>query len=124
MHGAPIYRLSTPRDVGMLRIRRQRRRFAPQNRRFVASALSATGTRPTLPAVADRRTLMKTINRLMILAAAVAVNAAALATVHVAMVAGMERALAANAEPEYVVINSPRTAQGLARTNCPAPKTL
>lgn len=67
---------------------------------------------------------MKTTNRLMILAAAVAVNAAALATVHVAMVAGMQRALAANAELEYVVVSAPRTPQGIARTNCPAPKAL
>ena len=67
---------------------------------------------------------MKTTNRLVILAAAVAVNAAALAILHVAMVAGMERALAANAEPEYVVVSAPRTGPGLASTNCPAPKTL
>ena len=67
---------------------------------------------------------MKITNRLVILAAAVAVNATALAALHVAMVAGTERALAANAEPEYVVVTEPRTPQGIARTNCPAPKTL
>ena len=66
---------------------------------------------------------MRTIN-FTALAVALAVNAAALAALHVAMVDGTERALAANAEAEYIVVTAPRTPAELAHGNCPAPKAL
>ena len=66
---------------------------------------------------------MKTTN-LIALTVAVAVNAAALTALHVAMVDGTERALAANAEAEYIVVSAPRAPADLARSNCPAPKAL
>ena len=66
---------------------------------------------------------MKTTN-LIALAAALAVNAAALTALHVAMVEGTERALAANAEPEYIVVTAPRAPADLAHSNCPASKAL
>ena len=66
---------------------------------------------------------MKTTN-IIALVVALAVNAAALAALHVAMVDGTERALAANAEAEYIVVSAPRTPADLARSNCPAPKAL
>ena len=66
---------------------------------------------------------MKTTN-LIALAVAVAVNAAALAALHVAMVDGTERALAANAEAEYVVVTAPRAPAELAHSNCPSAKAL
>jgi len=66
---------------------------------------------------------MKTTN-IIALAVALAVNAAALAALHVAMVDGTERALAANAEAEYIVVSAPRAPADVARSNCPAPKAL
>ena len=63
---------------------------------------------------------MKVWNRVMVLAVAVAVNAAALAALHVAMVQGIERAVAANEAPERVVVTGTRTQQQeLAGSNCP-----
>ena len=67
---------------------------------------------------------MKTKNRLIALTVAIALNAAALTALHVAMVDGTQRALAANAETEYVVVNAPRAPTDLAHSNCPAPKAL
>jgi hypothetical protein len=63
---------------------------------------------------------MKTTHRLLVLALAIAVNAAALATVHIAMVQGVQRALAANEDPEHVVVTATRSHPELARSNCPA----
>jgi len=67
---------------------------------------------------------MKTKNRLIALTAAVAINAAALAALHFAMVEGTQRALAANAETEYVVVTAPAAPADIARSNCPASKAL
>ena len=64
------------------------------------------------------------ITNTIALAVALAVNAAALAALHVAMVDGTERALAANAEAEYIVVSAPRAPADVARSNCPAPKSL
>ena len=64
------------------------------------------------------------ITNTIALAVALAVNAAALAALHVAMVDGTERALAANAEAEYIVVSAPRAPADVARSNCPAPKAL
>ena len=64
------------------------------------------------------------ITNTIALAVALAVNAAALAALHVAMVDGTERALAANAEAEYIVVSAPRTPADVAHINCPAPKAL
>lgn len=75
-------------------------------------ALSAVAALPTLAA-------MKTTNRLLVLAVAVAVNAAALAAVHIAMVQGVQRALAANEEPEHVAVTATRPHPELAGSNCP-----
>lgn len=66
---------------------------------------------------------MKTTN-LIALAVAVAVNAAALAALHTAMVQGTEQALAANIEPEHVVVSAERTPGDLAHSSCPASKAL
>ena len=67
---------------------------------------------------------MKTKNRLIALTVAVAINAAALAALHIAMVEGAERALAANVESEYVVVTAPPAPADIARSNCPASKAL
>ena len=67
---------------------------------------------------------MKTSRRLTVLAVAVVVNAAALAALHIAMVQGTERALAANIEAEHVVVSAERTPGDMAHTSCPAPKAL
>src|SRR6266403_1314304 len=53
--------------------------------------------------VEARRTPMKTANRLAVFAFAVALNVAAVAALHIAMVDGAERALVANQEVEHVV---------------------
>ena len=76
-------------------------------------ALSGAAALPTLAA-------MKTTNRLLVFAVAVAVNAAALAAVHIAMVQGVQRALAANEESEHVVVTATRPHPELARSTCPA----
>ena len=67
---------------------------------------------------------MKTKNRLVALTVAIAINAAALAALHIAMVEGMERAVAANVEAEYVVVTAPPAPADIAHSNCPAPKAL
>ena len=66
---------------------------------------------------------MKT-TRLTALAVAVVLNAAALAALHMAMVQGTERALAANVETEHVVVSAERAPGDMARSNCPASKAL
>ena len=63
---------------------------------------------------------MKTKNRFIALTLAVAINAAALAALHIAMVESAERAQAANIEAEYVVVTAPRAPADLAHNNCPA----
>jgi len=63
---------------------------------------------------------MKTKNRLIALTIATAVNAVALAALHIAMVESAERAQAANIEAEYVVVTAPRAPADLAHNNCPA----
>src|SRR3954469_25292855 len=72
----------------------RRRRFSRQKRRFVASPLSGVGAPPTLPSIEAGRNTMTSTTRLMILAVAFAVNAAALAALHVAMVHSAEQAVA------------------------------
>jgi hypothetical protein len=67
---------------------------------------------------------MKTTNRLIALAVAVVINAAALAALHMAMVQGTEQALAANLETEHVVVSAERTPGDLAHNTCPASKAL
>ena len=62
---------------------------------------------------------MRTANRLAVFAFAVALNAAAIAALHVAMVDGAERALVANQEVEHVVVSATRSAPALATSNCP-----
>ena len=67
---------------------------------------------------------MKTTNRLIALAVAVVINAAALAALHMAMVQGTEQALAANVETEHVVVSAERAPGQMAHSNCPASKAL
>ena len=66
--------------------------------------------------------------RLMILALAVAVNAAALAALHVAMVHGAEQAVAENQEYDHIVVSATRSsdhlASELAKSSCPGTKAL
>ena len=62
---------------------------------------------------------MKTANRLAVLAFAVVLNGAAVAALHIAMVDGAERALAANQEFEHVVVSATRTVPAMATSNCP-----
>jgi hypothetical protein len=62
---------------------------------------------------------MKTASRLAVFVFAVALNAAAVAALHIAMVDGAERALVANQEVEHVVVSATRTAPALATSNCP-----
>ena len=67
---------------------------------------------------------MKSRTRLMILALAVAVNAAAVAALHIAMVDGAERAVLANQEFDHVVVSATRSPAELARSTCPGTKAL
>ena len=62
---------------------------------------------------------MKTASRLAVFVFAVALNAAAVAALHVAMVEGAERALVANQETEHVVVSATRTPAAIATSNCP-----
>ncbi|HZD19433.1 MAG TPA: hypothetical protein VE325_02075 [Burkholderiales bacterium] len=62
---------------------------------------------------------MKTAHRLAALAFAVALNVAALAALHVAMVDGAQQALAANQEFEHVVVSASRMPAAIATSNCP-----
>ena len=67
---------------------------------------------------------MTSTTRLMILALAFAVNAAALAALHVAMVQGAEQAVAANQEYDHIVVSASRTPSELAKSTCPGTKAL
>ena len=71
---------------------------------------------------------MKSRTRLIILAFAVAVNAAALTALNAAMLDGAERAVLANHEYDHVVVSATRTsdnlASGLAKSACPGTKAL
>ncbi len=68
---------------------------------------------------------MKTAHRLAVLAFAVALNVAAVAALHVAMVDGTRSALAANQEVEHVVVSATPTHPAIATSNCPTtPKAL
>lgn len=71
---------------------------------------------------------MTKATRLLILAIALALNAAGVAALHVAMVQGAEQAVLANQEFDHVVVSSARTpdnlASGLARSTCPGTKAL
>ena len=68
---------------------------------------------------------MKTANRLAVFAFAVALNGAAVAALHIAMVDGAQRALAANQEVEHVVVSATPTPAPVATSNCPTtPKAL
>ena len=67
---------------------------------------------------------MQSKTRLLILALAVAVNAAGIAALHVAMVDGAERAVLANQEVDHVVVSATRTPAELAKSICPGTKAL
>src|SRR5579859_1870779 len=101
-----------------------RRRFSRQKPRFVASPLSVAGVPPTLPSIDAGRNAMTSKMRLMILALAVAVNAAALAALHVAMVHGAEQAVAENQEYDHIVVSATRVPGELAKSSCPGSKAL
>src|SRR5438067_1863517 len=101
-----------------------RRRFSRQKRRFVASPLSAAGAPPTLPSIEAGRNAMTSTTRLMILALAAAVNAAAVTALHVAMVHGAEQAVLANQEYDHVVVSAVRMPSELAKSSCPGTKAL
>jgi hypothetical protein len=75
--------------------------------------------------VEARRTPMKRTYRLAVFAFAVALNGAAVAALHVAMVDGARSALAANQEVEHVVVSATPTPAPVATSNCPTtPKAL
>jgi len=67
---------------------------------------------------------MTKATRCLILAAALAVNAAGVAALHVAMVNGAEQAVLANQEYDHVVVSSTRVPSDLARSSCPGTKAL
>jgi len=67
---------------------------------------------------------MKTAHRLAVFALAIAINGAAVAALHVAMVDGAERAFIANQEPEHVIVSATRTPAPVATSNCPTAKAL
>jgi hypothetical protein len=70
---------------------------------------------------------MKSKTRVLILALAVAVNGAALAAFHVALVDVNQRAVFANQEFEHVVVSATRTPANLAADlakMCPGTKAL
>jgi hypothetical protein len=67
---------------------------------------------------------MKSTTRLMIFAAALAINAAAVSALHVAMVDNAERAVLANQEFDHVVVSATRTPAELAKSVCPGTKAL
>jgi hypothetical protein len=66
---------------------------------------------------------MKSKTRFLIFALAVAVNGAALAALHLAMVDGAERAVLANQEVDHVVVSATRTPADIAKM-CPGTKAL
>src|SRR5690349_20597737 len=84
------------------------------------------GRRPAYSArVEARRTPMKTANRFAVFAFAVALNVAAVAALHIAMVDGARSALAANQEVEHGVVSATPTPAPVATSNCPTtPKAL
>ena len=67
---------------------------------------------------------MKTANRLAVFAFAIVLNGAAVAALHIAMVDGAQRALAANQEVEHIVVSATRTPAAIATSNCPTAKAL
>jgi hypothetical protein len=67
---------------------------------------------------------MKSKIRLMVLALAIAVNGAAVAALHVAMVDVAERAVLANQEFDHVVVSASRAPADLAKSTCPGTKAL
>ena len=67
---------------------------------------------------------MTSRTRLLFLTVAVAINGAALVGLHHVMADGAERAELAAGEIERVVVTAPREDAELAKSNCPAPKTL
>jgi len=67
---------------------------------------------------------MTSTTRLMILTLAFAVNAAALAALHVAMVHSAEQAVAANQEYDHIVVSATRVPSELAKSSCPGTKSL
>ena len=67
---------------------------------------------------------MTSTTRLLILTFAFAVNAAALAALHVAMVHGAEQAVAANQEYDHIVVSTTRTPGDMAKSSCPGTKSL
>jgi len=67
---------------------------------------------------------MTKATRCLILAVALAVNAAGVAALHVAMVNGAEQAVLANQEYDHVVVSSTRVPSDLARSSCPGTKAL
>jgi len=67
---------------------------------------------------------MTKATRCLILAVALAVNAAGVAALHVAMVNGAEQAGLANQEYDHVVVSSTRVPSDLARSSCPGTKAL
>src|SRR5256714_15173703 len=119
----PPHPLSSPRRASRA-VHPWRRRFSRQKRRFVASPLSAAGAPPTLPSIEAGRNAMTSKTRLMILALAVAVNAAAVSALHIAMVHGAERAVLANQEYDHIVVSATRMPSELAKSTCPGTKSL
>jgi hypothetical protein len=67
---------------------------------------------------------MKSRTRLIILAFAVAINAAGLSALNAAMVDGAERAVLANQEFDHVVVSATRAPADLAKSQCPGTKAL
>jgi len=70
------------------------------------------------------RTIMKSKTRLIILALAVALNAAGLSALNAAMVEGAERAVLANQEFDHVVVSATRAPADIATSTCPGTKAL
>jgi hypothetical protein len=101
-----------------------RRRFSRQKRRFVASPLSAAGAPSTLPSIEAGRNAMTNATRILILAVALAVNAAGVTALNAAMVNGAEEAVLANQEYDHVVVSSTRVPSDLAKSSCPGTKAL
>jgi hypothetical protein len=67
---------------------------------------------------------MKSKTRLVILALAVAINAAALSALNAAMVDSAERAVLANQEFDHVVVVATRAPAEIAGSQCPGTKAL
>lgn len=67
---------------------------------------------------------MKSRISLAVLGLAVAVNAAALAALHVAMVDGVERMQLSLGEPQRVFVSAKRVAGEVAASHCPGTRSL